>query len=75
MQEAMTGENIAAEAARLLDNPQERDNMKADLARVAAMLAFEEHARCSVAGDRRAPEGSVLVRAADEVERVWEGAK
>jgi lipid-A-disaccharide synthase len=60
MQEAMTGENIAAETARLLDNQQERDNMKADLAQVAALLATETN---------------VMARAADEVERVWESAK
>jgi lipid-A-disaccharide synthase len=60
MQESMTGENLAAETARLLDNQQERDNMKVDLAQVAALLATES---------------DVMARAADEVERVWESAK
>jgi lipid-A-disaccharide synthase len=60
IQEEMTGERIAAEAARLLDDPQERDNMKADLAHVAALLATESN---------------VMVRAADEVGMVWEAVK
>jgi lipid-A-disaccharide synthase len=60
IQEDMTGERIAAEAARLLDDPQERDNMKADLAHVAALLATESN---------------VMVRAADEVGMVWEAVK
>ena len=36
MQDEMTGERIAAEAARLLDNAAERAKMKEELARVVA---------------------------------------
>ena len=39
MQERMTGENLAAETARLLDNASEREKMKADLAMVSRKLA------------------------------------
>lgn len=60
MQTEMTGENLAAEVVRLLDNPEERGKMKADLAEVAAKLTVE---------------GDVMVRAADEVVKVLEGLK
>ena len=39
MQEEMTGERIAAEAARLLDNAGEREKMKEELARVSGLLS------------------------------------
>jgi lipid-A-disaccharide synthase len=57
MQGQMTGERIAAETIRLLDDAAECDKMKEELARVAALLAVD-----------RDP----MVRAADEVERVLE---
>jgi lipid-A-disaccharide synthase len=57
MQSQMTGERIAAETIRLLDDAAECDKMKEELARVAALLAVD-----------RDP----MVRAADEVERVLE---
>ncbi len=53
MQEAMTGERIAIETERLLDNVSERAKMKKDLAEVA---------------DRLRTDGDVMARAADEVE-------
>jgi len=55
MQDDMTGERIAAEAARLLDDEAERVTMKKELARVAALLSSE---------------GSVMERSADEVARL-----
>jgi lipid-A-disaccharide synthase len=57
MQNEMTGERLAAEAAVLLDNPEERAKMKSELARVAALLA----------GD-----GDAIRNAADAVDRVLE---
>lgn len=57
MQGQMTGERIAAETIRLLDDAAECDKMKEELARVAALLAVD---------------GDPMVRAADEVERVLE---
>jgi lipid-A-disaccharide synthase len=57
MQSQMTGERIAAETIRLLDDAAERGKMKEELARIAALLAVD-----------RDP----MVRAADEVERVLE---
>jgi lipid-A-disaccharide synthase len=59
IQDDMTGERIAAEAGRLLDDACERAKMKEELARVAARLASDG--------------GDPMIRAADEVERVWEG--
>ena len=43
MQDEMTGERLAAEAARLLDNPADRDAMKRGLAEIAASLSTREH--------------------------------
>lgn len=57
MQNDMTGERLAAEAAALLDNPEERAKMKSELARVASLLA----------GD-----GDAIRNAADAVDRVLE---
>lgn len=57
MQYEMTGERIAAETVRLLDNGGERAKMKEELARVAALL--------SGAGD-------AITHAADAVERALE---
>jgi lipid-A-disaccharide synthase len=59
MQEAMTGENIAEEAARLIDNPLERERMKKDLCEVARRLGRTGES---------APD--VMLRAADEIEGV-----
>lgn len=59
MQDEMTGERIAAEAAKLLDDEAEREKMKAELAQVAARLAVD---------------GDVMRRAADEAERVFMGS-
>ena len=58
IQDEMTGDRIAAEAARLLDDADERAKMKGDLARVAAKLAGT---------------GDPMMKAADEVVKVWEG--
>jgi lipid-A-disaccharide synthase len=41
MQDEMTGEGLAAEAGRLLDNAADRAKMKEDLRSVAEKLAFE----------------------------------
>ena len=41
MQEAMTGERIATEAGRLLDNAAERAKMKEELARVCDFAGWE----------------------------------
>jgi lipid-A-disaccharide synthase len=60
MQSEMTGERIAAETARLLDDAGERGKMKEALAQVAVRLTVQ---------------GDVMLRAADEVERVLEGVK
>jgi lipid-A-disaccharide synthase len=57
MQNAMTGERIAAETVRLLDNAAERAKMKEELARVAGLLSGT---------------GDAIVRAADAVERALE---
>lgn len=59
MQSEMTGQRIAAETALILHDPAIRAKMKQDLAAVAALLSG------SNAEDP-------MVRAADEVERVWE---
>ena len=59
IQDDMTGERIAAEAGRLLDNTPEREKMKEELARVAARLAG------GLTGDP-------MTRAADAVQQVWE---
>jgi lipid-A-disaccharide synthase len=59
MQDQMTGEAIAAETARLLDNATERAKMKEELARVAVLLS---NPLLSETGD-------AIVRAADAVER------
>ncbi len=56
IQNDMSGETIAAEAARLLDNEGERAKMKEDLAVVTARLAGT---------------GDPIIKAADEVEQVW----
>ncbi len=57
MQDQMTGERIAAETARLLDNASERAKMKEGLARVSELLA----------GDKRT---DPIACAADEVEKM-----
>ncbi len=54
MQDEMTGERLAAEASRLLNNADERAKMREELARVSAALSGG---------------GDAIVRAADEVER------
>jgi lipid-A-disaccharide synthase len=59
MQNEMTGERLAAEAARLLDNAAERGKMKEELARVSVLLS----------GKGR---GDAIDRAAEEVERTLE---
>jgi len=59
MQGEMTGERIAAETARLLDNAAERCTMKEELARVAARLNPDGRA-------------DAISRAAGEVERLLE---
>jgi lipid-A-disaccharide synthase len=59
MQKAMTGERIAAETARLLDDATERAKMKEELARVSALLSGP---------------GDAITRAADAVERALEVA-
>jgi lipid-A-disaccharide synthase len=63
MQDEMTGARLAAEAARLLNNADERAKMKQELARVAAALS-----PVALAPDG----GDAIVRAADEVERALE---
>jgi lipid-A-disaccharide synthase len=60
MQGAMTGERIAAEAGRLLDDTRERAKMKAELARVAAALEMKV---------------DPMALAACEVQKVWEVLK
>ena len=55
MQSRMTGEAIAAETARLLDNAAERAKMKDELARVAVLLSGT---------------GDAIIRAADAVEMI-----
>jgi lipid-A-disaccharide synthase len=60
MQDAMTGERLAAETEGLLDDANERGKMKEDLARVAGLLSGQ---------------GDAISRAADEVERVLENSK
>jgi lipid-A-disaccharide synthase len=55
MQDEMTGERLAAEAGRLLDDPGFRGTMKKDLALVAAKLAGE---------------GDAIARAAQEIEKL-----
>ena len=62
MQSEMTGERIAAETVRLLDDHALRAKMKRDLLEVAGKLAAG-----NLAGDGLDP----MVRAANEVERVW----
>lgn len=57
MQSDMTGECLAAEAAVLLDKPEERAKMRSELARVATLLAGN---------------GDAIRSAADVVERVLE---
>jgi lipid-A-disaccharide synthase len=59
MQDAMTGEALAAETIRLLDNVEERAKMKEDLAEVARRL-----------GKASEPGPDPMVKAADEVEAV-----
>jgi lipid-A-disaccharide synthase len=59
MQDAMTGERIAAETARLLDKAEERAKMKEELARVAGLLSGT---------------GDAIVQAADAVVRALEVA-
>jgi lipid-A-disaccharide synthase len=58
MQQAMTGDRIAAETARLLDDAPEREKMKVELANIAAKLEMS---------------ADPMVLAAGEVEKVWEG--
>jgi lipid-A-disaccharide synthase len=64
MQGEMTGERIAAEAGRLLENAAERCKMKEELARVSALLAGGDDSN-----------GDPIARAADEVERALEVSK
>jgi lipid-A-disaccharide synthase len=59
MQSEMTGERLAAETARLLDDARERGKMKEELARVAFLLS----------GNRNR---DAISRAADEVDRILE---
>ncbi len=59
MQNAMIGERIAAETARLLDDATERAKMKQELAGVSALLSGP---------------GDAIIRAADAVERALEVA-
>jgi lipid-A-disaccharide synthase len=59
MQDAMTGEALAAETVRLLDNVEERAKMKEDLAEVAARL-----------GKTGETVPDVMIKAADEVEAI-----
>lgn len=59
MQEQMTGERLAAEVARLLNDAVERGKMKEELARVAGLLA-------------PAGKPDAILCAADEVERLLE---
>jgi lipid-A-disaccharide synthase len=59
MQNAMTGEQIAAETARLLDDAMERAKMKEELARVSTLLSGP---------------GDAIIRAADAVESALEVA-
>jgi lipid-A-disaccharide synthase len=61
MQNEMTGERIATEAERLLDNAAERWKMKKELERVSALLAGT-----SMAGGR-----DPIMKAADAVERTF----
>ena len=56
MQDEMTGERLAEEAGRLLDDADFRGTMKEELARVAAKLAGE---------------GDAIARAAQEIERLF----
>jgi lipid-A-disaccharide synthase len=60
IQDDMTGERLAEEAARLLDDQTERGKMKEELARVTSMLTLE---------------GDAMSRAADEIERLLEAEK
>lgn len=60
MQADMTGERIAAETARLLDDAGERGKMKEALSRVANLLSG------------KGKEKDAIARAADEVQRMWE---
>ncbi len=60
MQGAMTGERIATEAGRLLDDDGEREKMKTSLAAVAAKLGMKV---------------DPIVLAGGEVEKVWEVLK
>ena len=63
MQGEMTGERMAAETTRLLDDAGERGKMKEELARVAALLSGERHAGTAI---------DAISRAADAVERMLE---
>jgi lipid-A-disaccharide synthase len=63
MQDDMTGERIAAETTRLLDDASERGKMKEALSRVACVLGKD------LSGDG---EVDAIERAADEVQRLWE---
>jgi lipid-A-disaccharide synthase len=63
MQDDMTGERIAAETTRLLDDATERGKMKEALSRVASLLSGD----ASGVGKTDA-----IGRAADEVQRMWE---
>ncbi len=58
IQNDMTGDRLAAEAGRLLDNPREREKMKEELALVTAKLAG------GMTGDP-------ITRAADAVQELW----
>lgn len=60
MQNDMTGERLASETARLLDNAPEREKMKEELARVASSLSGT---------------GDAILPAADAVERALEGTR
>lgn len=63
MQDEMTGERLAAETARLLDDADQRGKMKEELARVASSLS----------GDGLSGDGSnAITRAADAIERMLE---
>ena len=66
MQDEMTGERLAAEAAHLLNHADERAKMKEELARVAAALSPVAIAPGG---------GDAILRAADEVEHALEGTR
>lgn len=67
MQEQMTGENLSAEAARLLEDSGYRAKMKEDLARVAASLKND---RVEAGGETGTGNEDAMRRAADEIQQL-----